>query len=550
MDKTENGFQLVKNTMEQINAGIRYARRQNYYQFSMEEKKILEQVGEILPLCDCLGLKGVIQEMQQALVQIMEAKEAQDYILMADYYELLLLPLLNQILELSRQWEREENYWQLNGHIIEKRYPDLYTKASALKIEKILADGKYQLEDTMSGHKTLLVKGQNKKVYFHSNNNPKEEARQLAEAVYEQCNTLYHILGLGLGYLPEAMLSMDNSSRFVVYEGDLNIIKLMCHYRDCRKLLESTRIELVYDKNYQLFLPHLREGHAVFHEPSLHNITDKERFTEFYDYFITIQSAINKRGEMQENFVCNLLHKDEPVEVLKKEMEGKKVYLIAGGPSLDKTLESLKKRGEDTKIVCVGTSVKKLKAAGIFPDYMVVTDPMPWMAEQVEESEEIPLLYLSTAFYEVRNRVKSGYIILQEGYTPAEEKAYKNGWHLYGTGGSVTTTALDILLSMNCAQIICMGMDMAYTENKSHADGTAMARSIGEEQNRNLIPVKGVKGDTLYAPKNLTLYRKWIENRVRKEEQVLLTNVSDGAYISGMDNIATGNWNERQGGSL
>ncbi len=544
MNKTENRFQLLKDTMERINAGIRYARKQDYYQFSMEEKKILEQIEEILLLCDSLGLKDVIQDMQQAFIQIMGAKEAQDYILTADYYELLLLPLLNSILEFSRQWETEEDYWQLNCQSLEKRYPNLYRKLSVLSTEEILAQDKYQLEDTMSGHKTLLVQGANKRVYFHSNNNPKEEARQLAEAVYDRCNTVYHVLGLGLGYLPEALLSMDTSSSFVVYEGDLNIIKLMCGCRDCTTLLESRRVELIYDKDYQIFLSHLQEGHIVFHEPSLHNITNKEQFIKFYDYFITIQSGINQRKRMQENFTCNLLHKDESVEVLKKEMEGKEVYLVAGGPSLDKTLESLKSRPEDAKIVCVGTSVRKLKAAGIFSDYMVVTDPMPWMAEQIEAGEDIPLWYLSTAFYEVRNRVKKGYLILQKGYAPAEEKAHKNGWHLYGTGGSVTTTALDILLSMNCTQIICMGMDMAYTESKSHADGTAMARNIGEEHNKNLIPVKGVKGDTLYAPKNLTLYRKWIENRVRKEE-VLLTNVSDGAYISGMDNISTDNWNKK-----
>lgn len=121
MDKTEPIIQLVKNTMEEINAAIRCARRQNYYQFAMEEKHILEQVGEILPLCHCLELDNVIQKVQQALVQIMEAKEARDYILTADYYELLLLPVLSQILELSRQWEIRENYWQLNSQILKEQ---------------------------------------------------------------------------------------------------------------------------------------------------------------------------------------------------------------------------------------------------------------------------------------------------------------------------------------------------------------------------------------------------------------------------------------------
>lgn len=545
MDKTECLIGLTKNTIEQVKIAIRYVRKQNYYQFAMEEKQILEQVGEILPLCDCLGLGDMIQKMQQALVQIMDAKESEDYILTADYYELLLLPVLNQILELGRQWEIEENYWQLNEKVLKEYYPDLYTMLLEINVETLLKDEKYQLEDTMSGEKTLLVRGKRKKVYFHSNNNPKEEARQLAEALYEQCNRVYHILGLGLGYLPEAFLAMDTSSRFVVYEEDINVIRLMCECRDCRALLKSKRIEIVYDKNYHLFLPHLQEGHAVFHEPSLHNIQNEEQFRKMYDYFMTIQSAINQRKRMQENFICNMFHKDESVEVLRKELEGKTVYLVAGGPSLDKTMESLKRKSKDEKLVCVGTSVKKLKTAGILPDYVVITDPMPWMGEQIGGSEEIPLWYLPTAFYEVRNSVKKGYLILQEGYEPAEEYGKEKGWHLYGTGGSVTTTALDILLSMKCKQIICMGMDMAYTDNKSHATGTAMARKVKEQQCNNLIPVKGVAGNIVYAPKNLNIYRKWIENRVSREEQVQLFNVSDGAYIKGMNNIATKKWKER-----
>ena len=541
MEKTEHLILLVKNTIEQANRIVRYGRKQNYYQFAMEEQKLLEQVGEILPLCACLGMEDILQEIQQALTQIMSAKEVQDSILVTDYYELLLLPVLKKIIELGREYEHSENYWQQNQEILKKRYSEIYDKVSKINITELLNSGKYQLEDTMSGEKTLYLCGERKKVYFHSNNDPKEEARQLAEAFYEKCNTRYHMLGLGLGYLTEALLKQDMSSRFVVYEADLQMIRILCECRDCRALLENERIELVYDEEYQSFLYHLSEGHTVFHEPSLYNISEEALFLRMYDFYITIQSAVNHRQRMRENFICNLIHEDKSVEVLQKELEGKRVYLIAGGPSLDKTLESLKKKQKDEKIVCVGTSVKKLKKAGIIPDYMIVTDPMSWMGEQVAESKDIPLWYLSTSFYEVRNVVNQGYLILQKGYEPAEQYGKQKGYHLYNTGGSVTTTALDILLSMECKEIVCMGMDMAFTDNKSHAAGTALAREI-ESEHKQLIPVKGILGNTLYAPKNLNIYRKWIENRVKNEKNTTLINVSDGAYINGMKNIATNEW--------
>ncbi len=541
MEQTKRLLRLAKVAIEQGNKIVCYGRKQNYYQAAMEEQKILQQVGEILSLCACLGLEDVIQEIQQALLQIMEAKEIQDFILVTDYYELLLLPVLRKIIELGRECENSENYWQQNQEVLKKRYPEIYDKVSKINITELLNGEKYQLEDTMSGEKNLYLRGERKKVYFHSNNNPKEEAGQLAEAFYEKCNTRYHVLGLGLGYLAEALLQQDSSSRFVIYEADIQMVRLMCECRDCQTLLDNERIELVYDEGYQSFLSHLSEGHTVFHEPSLHNIAEENLFLKLYDYYITIQSAVNQRKRMEENFICNLCHKDESVEVLQKDLEGKRVYVIAGGPSLDKTLEFLKKTDKDEKLVCVGTSVKKLKNVGIIPDYMIVTDPMPWMKEQVTESKDIPLWYLSTSFFEVRNMVKQGYLILQKGYEPAEEYGKQQGYQLYNTGGSVTTTALDILLSMGCKEIVCMGMDMAYTDNKSHASDTAFARKI-EVEHTQLIPVKGVLGNTLYAPKNLNIYRKWIENRVTYEKNMTLINVSDGAYINGMKNVPTNEW--------
>lgn len=549
MESVKSLFVEIRETIKQIQNIIECGRMQNYYQFSLQETKALEGMGRILTLCAKLGWQDRIQQIQQVLLQITEAKEEEDYVLISDYYELLLLPLLGQMLESSRQEEEkayEENYWERNSILLRERYPVLYEKLSSLQTEDILSQGKYTIEDTTSGDKTLALKTHEKRIYFHSNVSPYKEAQKLSQALYEKCNTVYHVLGLGLGYLAEALLTVDCSSKYVIYERDLNIIKLALTYRECTKWLESDRIKLVYDSDYSEFLRHLHEGNALFHEPSLHNIEKQEDFQKLYDYFMTVQSAINQRQCMKENFTCNLLHQDSSVEVLKDKIKGKTVYLIAGGPSLDKTVESLKSREKHSLIVCVGTSVKKLKAAGIHPDFMIVTDPMPWMVCQIEEQEMIPLWYLSTVFYQVRNQVNKGYLILQEGYLPAEEYGRQQGFHLYHTGGSVTTTALDILLWMECDEIICMGMDMAYTGNQTHASGTLGTRQIDGVQEKKLQCVKGVDGKNLYAPKNLNLYRKWIENRILKEKAIRLWNVSDGAYIQGMRNITTEEWLQKR----
>ena len=78
---------------------------------------------------------------------------------------------------------------------------------------------------------------------------------------------------------------------------------------------------------------------------------------------------------------------------------------------------------------------------------------------------------------------------------------------------------------------------MAYTYNQMHVSGVDDKDGIVvDSENRR---VKGVKGDTLETAQNLDSYRKWIENRIKNYKgTAVITNISDGAYIEGMENIS------------
>ena len=82
-----------------------------------------------------------------------------------------------------------------------------------------------------------------------------------------------------------------------------------------------------------------------------------------------------------------------------------------------------------------------------------------------------------------------------------------------------------------------MGLDLAYTDNKSHADSTLHQRVVSD--NKAMFPVEGVGGDSVYTIDNLDIYRKWIENRIETEHDIVFINISDGAFIKGMDNRTT-----------
>lgn len=80
-----------------------------------------------------------------------------------------------------------------------------------------------------------------------------------------------------------------------------------------------------------------------------------------------------------------------------------------------------------------------------------------------------------------------------------------------------------------------MGLDLAFTNNKTHASETLGEKDLSDDSYMT-YDVKGVRGDILKTSENLRSYHIWIERRIENEKKTKMINVSNGAYIHGMDN--------------
>lgn len=103
----------------------------------------------------------------------------------------------------------------------------------------------------------------------------------------------------------------------------------------------------------------------------------------------------------------------------------------------------------------------------------------------------------------------------------------------YQTGGSVATFALDMGIRLGCRKIICVGLDLGYVGEDSHAQG--VGKKVADTD--SLRQVEGVKGGMIYTSKTLDIYRKWIEKRIQRVSEVTLINASGGAKIHGMQEL-------------
>lgn len=532
----------VAGNMTLANQVITYFRKQNYSAALRNLQVLSEHLMYLInsliqsdALLQSCGYKLDGAHMVSILSMITNAQESQDYILLADLLELQLIPFLLEIQEVligSGEFEVEEAIWQQNMQKLQQCDPFL-----AGKVENCRTSPNCVIEPTSSGLWTLNMTDETGIYYFHSNTNPEVEAEIFAEQYYSIDCERYVVIGLGLGYHVKALTTMDDGIYIDIIEADLNIIRLANTYMDLSWLYDNPRIRLLYDSQYTVLKDLLGQNmELVVHYPSLRHIAVPELKLQVEKFFIQDSGIRNLRIQLMNNFRDNIVHCDGCVDELESEFEGKNAVIVAAGPSLDKNVELLRDKPFGTLIIAVGTVFRKLMHLGIEPDYVVFLDPAPHLYSQIKglENCKIPILCLSTAC----KRIMSGYagkryLICQKGYSGAEKYAERNHYRLYETGGCVSTIALDLCLQLGCKEIAFAGLDLAFTDNKAHATDTSEVRVDEEEKT---VITEAVYGGMVASSKVFTIYREWIERRVKEPDAVgkVIDATEGGALIQGL----------------
>lgn len=482
---------------------------------------------------------------------LLGAQEQKDYVLLADLMMLQVLPFLQELLEQLRAAEEEplfSDYLERNLTALSGSDPVLSKRLSRLHED---TGQDFFVEPTMSGYPTLRVIQEGVSFYLHSNQDPHAEARAWVRALPDEQSKGYHILGSGLGYHVAALCEeLKESYPVHVYEPDARLLYLMLRYLDLEKYLRGGMLILHEDTGFRSLSAAVSqpEQKLCIHYPSLRMVKDDRLRQTFEQFFLQDSSYRNAKILLQGNFDANMESmRAEPqrfltLDALCGQFRDKTVYIVAAGPSLDHNVSQLAACGgrPDSLIVACGTVFRKLLAAGIRPDYVMVTDANPRVVFQIhgQENSDVPMLMLSTANHGFAVRYRAAhYMLFQEGYPRAEEEARRLGCMCVQTGGSVMTTALDAVLRLGARRLVFVGLDLAFTDNLAHASGTSnrVATDIGD-----LTPVKAWSGGTVYADSKFILYRTWMERRLKEKdaaEAEVVNATEGGSYIEGMRHI-------------
>ncbi|WP_411822295.1 motility associated factor glycosyltransferase family protein [Leptospira sp. 'Mane'] len=276
------------------------------------------------------------------------------------------------------------------------------------------------------------------------------------------------------------------------------------------------------------------------------------------------------------NSIWNLLQVSQPsperfkISSLKEQFSGLSALLVSAGPSLRKNLKWIHRIRDKVFILSCDTSLKVLLKEGIIPDGVVTLDaqtnsffhfmgedlnPIPLFADLVSS----PTLLREPMFRSVIHSVTAKFQVDAEGNLIREVTA---GGELADSifeevgdiqsGGSVATTAFDMLRYMGFTDLYFVGQDLAYSGREIHSTGThhnekwltqVTRRQSLERINEVIIRKRETKevpscnGKTVLTDYVLELYRHWFEESARSVDLKLVNLNGDGALIEGFENV-------------
>lgn len=413
-------------------------------------------------------------------------------------------------------------------------------------------------EESYVGDMILKIKKEDKMYYLNGKRNTTEPAEMWVKSLGTLAtNAPVFMMGLGNpSYLKELVEQTENKITIIIYEPSIQIFL---------KFLETTPLQQWMKKHLIVFcvkgikgmdekamrglLQRVIKYEMISYSRKLilpnYDVLFPEEAVEFLQMIRDFAHAevIQYNTQMLfstltvKNLLANIVYlcdgykTTQLVEVIPRDIPG---IVVAAGPSLNKNIRELKKAKGKAFIVAVDTAIKPLLAEGIVPDMFAIVDGgKPLKLIQKEEAKTIPLLTSMNANSEILKFHTGMKFFYNEGYGVVDKIMLKSK-KMFGavaTGGSVATSVFSLLYKIGLTRIILVGQDLAYTNNKSHADGT-FADVMKEENTQNYIMVEGNVEEEVPTTDTLKTYLDWydryIEDIHKINKDIRVINATEG----------------------
>lgn len=413
-------------------------------------------------------------------------------------------------------------------------------------------------EISYEGVPILKIKKGERSCYLSGKRNVKEAAQMWMETLGElQNNAPVFMMGLGnYTYLQELIEKTKNRIAIIVYEPSIQIFLKFLETVSLKSWMEKHTIvfwvrgiEGMDEKAMEKLLKRIIRYEMLPYSRKLvlpnYDVLFPEETVAFLrmvrdiaqNEFIQYNTQMLFSTVMVKNLLSNIRYfcggykTTQLVDVIPRDIPG---IVVAAGPSLNKNIKELKKAKGKAFIIAVDTAIKPLLAEGIIPDMFAIIDgKKEFKLIQDERAKEIPLLSTINANSDVLDYHTGMKFFYNEGFLISERifaKSKKKPGNV-DSGGSVATNAFSLLYKLGFTRIILVGQDLAYTNNKSHADGT-FQDVMEEKDTRNYIMVEGNVEEKVPTIANLKSYLEWYDHYIssiqERNPRIRVINATEG----------------------
>ena len=332
-------------------------------------------------------------------------------------------------------------------------------------------------------------------VHLHSGRDPHAEADRLIAPAFEHgAPPLVVVIGLGLGYMLDAIERRSTDTKVLALEPVPNVVAPLLERRDWSAWLTTGRLRLLVGPAYRGASDAWRGIDWRGAEPPVlvNAVLARETPAEVeraIDTAARIVSGARNNAEARRRFAgpyltntlrnLRALTEESDAASLVGLFAGQPATIVGAGPSLDANIEQVRHAcGSGALTIALSTAARPLIDAGISPHILVSVDPGEVASRHLRELAVgqdtwlvcegstlvcgLELFAGRTFFFQVSNHHPWPWLS-GLGLGKGSLKAW----------GGVMSCAFDLAVKMGCTPIIFAGADLAYTRGRPYCRGTS-----------------------------------------------------------------------------
>lgn len=509
------------------------------------------------------------QELLEKSNELIMCYNAQSVIGLADILKYKIEPILSEMLMIEHKEDdfKEKNNisssnYEKNKSVLSKKLMEIYS--GFCNLDTTMIDDDESIMVDMKGN--IAVNTADGLVYINSVYDDSYAVKCWCESLGQfSYKDIVFICGISnFSYIRGLFDYIDKDTVVIAYEPNQKIFAANMIYTDIRDVLLKDNFILLVNGINDNLLNNCMESlfdFKTFSDSRIYSLPGYDVL--YYDEIKQFEKKCIRKMEylqinnnsiivMNEcanyNIIMNMRFYKESTDVLriKEQLDKDRVcekvpaIIVAAGPSLDKNIKYLSAAKGKACIIAVDSAIRMLLMNNIIPDMLVTLDPDK--VRILFEDDKVNDMYLCYSVYGTHDVIKKNrkkkilYNSMSYMYNMLMDMGVKTG--VLDTGGSVANSAFSIARYLGFNDIIVIGQDLAFTDNKKHASVVYDDGGINEKEKAKYTTIEGIDGTEMLTYMNFKVYRDWYENYLEQDKDLNMINATEGgAMIHGAVNM-------------